>query len=193
MNNSFAAGSMALPRPLMEGALKRLGFSDLLQSLSHGDPCQVLLLAGDQVKGVLWLAGKQVIRVRTPKAHGESAFVELFEDGNRGGFRVFPLPWDKIPPEETVGDLGALLVNAAWAVDEARRPHNKTVKLPDSSFSGKITQTSSVNVREIIDAIERRSVNRGEGCETAPGVDLQATVRLNTQAVRNMKQAEGQN
>lgn len=113
-------GGMALPRPLLEGTLKRLPLPDLLQSLTHGDPCQVLILTGENVRGFLWLAGKRVVRVRTPgKLEGKEAFLSLIRNGSVGGFRVFALPPDRVPaPEvENIGDLAALLVEAVIALD----------------------------------------------------------------------------
>lgn len=124
-------GAMAIPRPLLEGSLRRLGFPDLLQCLSVGEPCQILFMERDKVKGILWLAGRLVVRAQTPKRHGAAAFLDLFRDGNHGGFRVFALPSHKIPPNEGIGDLMTLLMRAAWALEEGQRAKVQTVKLPD--------------------------------------------------------------
>lgn len=169
-------GVSALPKPLLEGVLERLSLPDLLQSLSTGDPCQVLLLAGNQVKGFLWLAGQKVVRVRTHGKEGERAFLELFEDGNRGGFKVFPLPWEQIPIHENVGDLTGLLLQAASALDEWQRSQAVTVNL-EGFFQSEETQPLGVTARQVIENLEKRP-GWAIRAQALIGSDSQATVRL---------------
>lgn len=125
---------LAIPRPLLEGTLKRICFADLLQALSHGEPCQVLFLDGNWIKGFVWISGKIVVRARTPGRHGIFAFQELFEDGESGGFRVFPLPASEIPAGEILGELDALLVRAVWAKDTGANSGVITIRFPEASL-----------------------------------------------------------
>lgn len=122
-------GMLALPRPLLEGTLKRLSFADLLQSLSNGEPCQILLFSREHVRGFIWLDGRRVVRVQAIGSQESKAFFDLFQDGEEGGFKVFSLPREKVPPREFVGDLGELLLRAAWLVDEANKPSCVTQRL----------------------------------------------------------------
>lgn len=123
-------GALALPRPLLEGSLRRLPIPDLLQSLTHGDPCQVLFVAGDNVRGFVWLAGRRLVRARTLKQDGRTAFFELVGAGPVGGFRVFSLPPERVPePEvENVGEVSALLLDAVIAMDHERRQEEDQMK-----------------------------------------------------------------
>ncbi len=191
-------GTLAMPRPLLEGALRRLSFADLLQSLSLGEPCQVLFLVGDQVKGFIWLAGRRVVRVRTPRRRDEEAFCELFDDGHRGGFRVYPLPSERIPAGENVGELGAMLVRAAVAQDEVRASQRVTVKLPEA-FMVDPDKTVPLNARQVVALLEERAKERPGAAiraEALLGSDAQATAKLpgvNGQAftVRSAKGGRG--
>ena len=36
------------------------------------------------------------------------------ENGNHGNFKIFPLPTEQIPTNESIGELEGLLVWAAW-------------------------------------------------------------------------------
>lgn len=105
------------PRPLLEGACGRLPVPDLLQSLMNGSPCQVLFVLGHEARGFVWMEGRRIIRCHTRRTRGRAAFFELMEMPKAGGFRVFPLPPERVPEAESVGALEELLLQAVYLRD----------------------------------------------------------------------------
>lgn len=105
------------PRPLLEGACGRLPIPDLLQSLVNGSPCQVLFVLGHEARGFVWMDGRKVVRCHTRRARGRAAFFELMEMPRAGGFRVFPLPPERVPVLESVALLEELLLQAVYLSD----------------------------------------------------------------------------
>ena len=73
MNGTIEA--LVQTNPLIEGGLEWLSLSHLLQALSHGEPCEVLLLAGTHMKGYIWLADQKIIRVQAENVTGREAFL----------------------------------------------------------------------------------------------------------------------
>lgn len=129
------------PRPLMEGAFKLLPMPDLLQSLAHQGPCQVLHVVGNQPIGFIWLDGKKILRCRTRELNGYEAFVHLL-GLKEGGFRVYELRRELLVQAkswEALGTIDQVIVQSTLIEDELRRdPEHGARALETLSLLGRL-------------------------------------------------------
>jgi len=107
------------PRPLVEGSLASIPLPDLLQVLQSETGNIVLVMHGTAPVGTIWIQDGLVLKCRNEGAEGREAFVEIVRNRARG-FRIYKLdPRKRSSVVRPVGEIQALLLEAAAYVDEA--------------------------------------------------------------------------
>jgi hypothetical protein len=116
-----------------EGVLSGTSIEDLIQMSCLALATRALRVAGDDEHGAIFLSGGQIVHAETRASRGEEALFEILA-WRQGRFDIQE---GRCAPEETITRMWqSLLLEAAYRLDESRRPREGSAEKERTTMEG---------------------------------------------------------